>query len=310
MQMLDYQKMVGKRFITTPSLPRTTLAEDAEKLARFGLTTNQSRIYLAVLKIGTTQIEPISKVSAVRREDIYRILPRLYELGIIEKVIGTPTRVRAIPIEMAIRVLARHRQEALSRESSELSYLVEDFLEYFNPGNDAQPAEHEGGQFSVIEGKFAIEGKIAGMIERTRHEILAAVSSPVAFPLLSNLPKLLDTVPDSRMQIRVIAAPSEALTISAILKSLKSRDLDFRLSSMDGAGGNYLVADGKEAILITSEGDAACCSSLWTRNGNLISLLTGNFEHSWSGPERSPGDLPLPARERPGDMATSPPDVA
>jgi sugar-specific transcriptional regulator TrmB len=303
MQMLDYKKMVGKRFITMPSLPQASLEEDAQKITQFGLTHNQAKIYLAVLKLGTTQIEPISRISSVRREDIYRILPRLYELGIIERVVGSPTRVKAIPIGQAIRILARSRQEALSRESSELMYRVEDFLEYFNPAKNAPPEEDDGEQFSIAEGKFAVEGKIAGLLERARKEVLVA-SGTGTFTPLSGLPGILESVPDRGLSIRIITEQSELLTLSAILKGLKSRNLDFRLGGPGRNAGNFLVADGREAVIITSEDPSARCSSLWTNNACLISLLRENFESTWSAARVGSRDL-APAEERPDPRTAS-----
>ena len=305
MQMLDYKKMVGKRFITTPSLPQASLEGDAQKITQFGLTQNQAKIYLAVLKLGTTQIEPIAKISSVRREDIYRILPRLYELGIIERVVGTPTRVKAIPIEKAVRILARSRQEALSRESSELMYQVEDFLEYFNPAKDASPEENDGEQFSIIEGKFAVEGKIAGILERAKKEIVV-LSGTGTFTLLSELPGILESVPDRGLSIRIVTEQSELLTLSVILKGLKSRDLDFRLGGPGGTGSNFLIADRREAMIITSEDGSASCSSLWTSNPSLISLLSGNFESAWAGAAVGSRELGSAGDERPGPGSALP----
>jgi len=240
----------------------------------------------------------------VRREDIYRILPRLYELGILEKVIGSPTRVKALPVERAIRVLVRNRQEALSRESAELAYQVEDFLEYFNPGQAAPAEGGDGEQFSIVEGRPAIEGKISCMLEKTRHEVLAAVTGPHALPLLAELPKILETGPDSGRKIRVITGQSEVLTLSVILKGKKSGDLDFRLTNLDGSSGNYLVSDGREAILLTSDEQATRISSLWTNN-SIISLLLGNFEQRWSRAQKT-REPSQPGKEGPGVRAASP----
>jgi len=307
--MLEYQKMVGKRFITLPPPPKASLEEDARKIAEFGITQNQAKIYLAILSLGTTQIEPISKISSVRREDIYRILPRLYELGIVERVIGTPTRVRALPVEKAIRILARNRQEALSRESSEIMYLAEDFLEYFNPADVAPPEEDGGEQFSLVEGRLAVEGKIAGMLGRAKREVLVSSGSG-PLPLFPEIPGIVGTVPERGLSIRIITDQSEFLTLSAVLKDLKSRNLDFRLAGPRGNGGKFVVCDGKEAIIITSgEGSSSGCSSLWTTNAQMISLVTRNFEHAWSGAGAGDQKAAPVAEERPGARVSDPDPV-
>jgi len=299
MQMLDYQKMIGKRFITTPVPPRATLEEDAGRITQFGLTQNQAKIYLAVLRLGTTQVEPISKISSVRREDIYRILPRLYELGIVERVIGSPTRVRAIPIERAVRILVRNRQEVLNRESAGLEALGEDFLEYFDPAQGAVMDAGEREQFSITEGKHAIQEKIRRMLEGSENEILASVSDTDAFSLLADLPRMLEGLPDRGMRIRIITEASRAPLISALLKGLGPRDLDFRLNGLNG--GNYLVSDAREAIVITSAGRAPGCSSLWTNDASFISLLLHDFDTTWAGAP-GPYQVPMTAEKGAGNQ--------
>ncbi|HVN66195.1 MAG TPA: helix-turn-helix domain-containing protein [Methanomicrobiales archaeon] len=301
MQIVDYQKMVGKRFITAP-LARKSLGDDAEKLTKFGLTQNQARIYLAILSLGTTQIEPISKVSAVRREDIYRILPKLYEMGIVERVIGTPTRVRALPVDRALRVLVKNRQEALSRESAELDYQVDEFLEYFSPVTGATGEDAGREQFVLLDGDPAIGDSVAGLLGRAEDELLVACSGPRASPLMSGFTKVLDSLATKGIRVRVITGESDVLALPLFLKGLRGRELDFRFAGPGGSDGNFLVADGKEAVLITSgeeeEGKEARVSSLWTRNASLVTLLRGNFEKAWSGGrDIREWSEPLPSRE-------------
>jgi sugar-specific transcriptional regulator TrmB len=47
-----------------------------------GLTLNQAKGYLAILKLEKTTAGQIARFSKVRREDVYRILPTLEEMGL------------------------------------------------------------------------------------------------------------------------------------------------------------------------------------------------------------------------------------
>jgi sugar-specific transcriptional regulator TrmB len=53
--------------------------ENTELLLGLGLTLNQAKVYLAVLKLEKTTVGQVAKFSKVRREDVYRILPALPE---------------------------------------------------------------------------------------------------------------------------------------------------------------------------------------------------------------------------------------
>jgi len=64
----------------------STLERNVEMLIDFGLTGNQARVYLAIARLKLATVGQISKVSKVRREDVYRILPKLEKMGLVEKL--------------------------------------------------------------------------------------------------------------------------------------------------------------------------------------------------------------------------------
>lgn len=47
----------------------------------------------------------IAKSSAVRREDVYRILPAFERMGLTEKLLGKPAKIRATPVAGALTSL-------------------------------------------------------------------------------------------------------------------------------------------------------------------------------------------------------------
>jgi len=85
----------------------------------FGLTRNQAKVYVAVARLRLASVGKISKVAKVRREDVYRILPKLQKMGLVEKLLGTPTKIRATPVEEALSLLIKHKEdEAREKVSS------------------------------------------------------------------------------------------------------------------------------------------------------------------------------------------------
>ncbi len=80
---------------------------NAEILSDFGLTLNQAKVYVTIAKLGIASISQVSKASKVRREDVYRMLPRLQELGLIEKILDRPAKIRATPAEDGLSILIR-----------------------------------------------------------------------------------------------------------------------------------------------------------------------------------------------------------
>jgi sugar-specific transcriptional regulator TrmB len=79
--------------------------ENTDLLLGLGLSLNQARVYLAVLKLEKTTVSQLAKFSKVRREDVYKILPSLEKMGLIERLLGKPAEIRATPISDAISLL-------------------------------------------------------------------------------------------------------------------------------------------------------------------------------------------------------------
>ena len=87
--------------------------ENTDLLLGLGLTLNQAKVYLAILKLEKTTATEIAKFSKVRREDVYRILPSLEKMGLIERLLGKPTHIRATPISDALSFLVAEEKKQI-----------------------------------------------------------------------------------------------------------------------------------------------------------------------------------------------------
>ena len=74
-------------------------------LMGLGLTPNQAKVYQTILKIGNAPVIQIAKSSSVRREDVYKVLSALEKMGLVEKLLGKPTLIRATPVAGALASL-------------------------------------------------------------------------------------------------------------------------------------------------------------------------------------------------------------
>lgn len=81
-------------------------------ICAFGLTVNQAKIYLAVAYSKADTVKAISKISNIPSESIYRTMPALELMDLVHRVLSTPVKYQAIPIQEAIELLkARDKKE-------------------------------------------------------------------------------------------------------------------------------------------------------------------------------------------------------
>jgi sugar-specific transcriptional regulator TrmB len=87
-----------------------------KELEIFGFTLNQAKIYLTILKAGSTTVGKIAEISKLHRQDIYKITPILERKGVITKSLGMPIIIQAIPVKNALKnLVAMEKKKALER---------------------------------------------------------------------------------------------------------------------------------------------------------------------------------------------------
>jgi sugar-specific transcriptional regulator TrmB len=87
--------------ITQEGLVNIIQEDLAKDLAIFGFTLNQAKVYLTIVRAGSISVGKIAESSKLYRQDIYKILPKLQEKGLITKTLGAPIIVMAIPVKKA-----------------------------------------------------------------------------------------------------------------------------------------------------------------------------------------------------------------
>lgn len=251
----------------------------AESLARFGITHNQAKVYLATLRLGETPIEPISKLSHVRREDVYRALPRLYQLGIIRHLLGTPLRVSAVPLREATKILLQEKREDMGSELENLAnlseLLVQNYSEEILDHVERTPSSH----FEVIEGKVAMRRRNLEMAHSFRHSMSAVLSDEQLMLLIENGVFRSQRVDDSK-SIRLIVCPTSQSKLSAIGEWQGSINGHVNVRFISGIDTFFSIYDEDLAFLYLPDEDNRKISLLGN-NGQFITFLNQNFNRLW-----------------------------
>ena len=71
-------------------------------LLQYGLTPNQSKVYLHLTKAGEKTASEISKNLKIPRTETYHLLNSLEQKGIIYSIFGKPSRFNSIPITLSL----------------------------------------------------------------------------------------------------------------------------------------------------------------------------------------------------------------
>ena len=135
--------------------------ENTDLLLGLGLSLNQARVYLAILKLEKTTVGQVAKFSKVRREDVYRLLPSLEKMGLVERLLGKPAEVRATPIPDAFSLLVAEEKDKSEKRLTGMRSSVQ----RLSLKDWKQPVLGEESIYILIAEKKAILAKTSELLE-------------------------------------------------------------------------------------------------------------------------------------------------
>lgn len=97
-----------------------------EPLRQLGLTEGEIKVYLALVKLGTTTSGPIVEQSGISVSKVYGILDRLAKKGLASHILENKTKHFKAADPQRLMVYLKEKQEFLSQQEASLQGLVND----------------------------------------------------------------------------------------------------------------------------------------------------------------------------------------
>jgi len=109
-------------------------------LLKIGLTEGEAKVYLALTEIGSSTVGPVVKKARVAYSNVYDILQRLIEKGIVSYIVKEKTKYfqAASPINLVDYL--EKKEEELSEQKKALEYAMPELekLQHLQPQQDAE----------------------------------------------------------------------------------------------------------------------------------------------------------------------------
>lgn len=125
---------------------------DYQILKNIGLSDGESRVYLALVKIGSTTAGPLTDASGVSRSKIYHVLDRLVKKGLVGIVIRSKTKYYISESPNRLLIFMDKKEEELKKNRKEISTLIGELnLMYDKPKHHNEVRIYKGFQgLSII----------------------------------------------------------------------------------------------------------------------------------------------------------------
>jgi len=253
-------------------------------LLDFGLTPLQERIFITLTGSNGLSTSQVSKITAVHRSDVYRALRKLVETGLVEVIVGNPSRYFAIEPVKAVRLLLDEKRGELVSLESKTDALTEWLENQRNKQQQQQvssgAAEDETATFRLVKGN-AVTPKVIASIQSAEREIIKVVSAPALRRHFIEFSEYESEASARGVTVRML---SEITPQNYRVAKNYSECVHLKHVANLGRSLRYLVIDGSELVLAGTVEfkDELDRSVLSTRNEVLVRGCVSYFEEMWA----------------------------
>ncbi|MGB9915618.1 MAG: TrmB family transcriptional regulator [Candidatus Bathyarchaeales archaeon] len=258
--------------------------EYVQMLLQLGLTSLQAKTYLALARLGKANVKTISRVSKIARQDIYRIMPALQNMGLVEKIVASPTLYKVTPIKESLCVLLENK----TRECMELQIKMKYMLNNFKEKADEVSSQEEE-QFSIISSRRLLQKKLSEKDRTAQKSIVAIANWKTIRATFFN--RALDVVNALKrgVKLRIITEMHEKdKHVEKIIQSfMKYPSFEIKYSSAP-IPVNAVIHDGKEINMCIATLPDNEVPSLCSTNPRFIKVIAAYFEELWNNAPNTP----------------------
>ncbi len=272
MNTTNKETKLGYRYLAAMMHGEKTLRE-------LGLTLSQARVYLALLKLGThSNVKALSVHSKVARQDVYRTINELRELGLVEMVIANPALYWAIPLQETVAILMERKNQRTQILVGEATELFEHYAK-----NTSMGVYQDNHQFVLVPKKDVLVRRLKKVVESAQESILIMTPWRESTQWLFNLHDSWEMALNDGVKIRWLTEKQEnAYSFNEATRSL-IRHNNFTLrTSPASLNARFGIYDDKEVfITILNTTNATESPALWTNNAAITFILKDYFETKW-----------------------------
>ncbi len=243
-----------------------------QRLEKFGLTKNQSKVYLYLSKNGPHSANELTKLLKLPRTETYHLLTGLQNKGIVIGKFGKPNKFDTLPLEKTISILVNNekiRITELAKQGDELTNLWEKI-----PSTHVNQEELFDNRFQVLKGMNPILGKIKQITQTAQKEILILGSE-------NDFLKFYHTdffeITKSKANLKMLISCSDKTKfVFDDLPQEKIKKFNDKLANELF----FIVKDSKETIFLMNTPHEEI-SAIWTESKSVLKSLNLLFNLIW-----------------------------
>ncbi len=254
---------------------KITLEHIKNELINFGLTSNQSKVFIYLGKYGSKTASEISKALQLPRTETYHLVNSLQNLGLVTAELAHPTKYSVLEMKQAIETLVkqeRQRINSLAIKEESLSKLWKE-VPFFVVDTDESKSE----KMQLLHGLGPIINKIKEMIDNSTESVKIYGSIPDILRFYHS--DVFDWLDQSSNDFQMIISPF--VKAPEFISELDKKKIRVVASDIDSKC--FLVNDKNEVLIFMRNATHPTRETFawWSDSETLVDMMTSLFELSW-----------------------------
>jgi HTH-type transcriptional regulator, sugar sensing transcriptional regulator len=247
-----------------------------DELAKFGLTTNQSKVYIFLGKYGSKTAPEVCKALRLPRTETYHLLTTLQSRGLVSATFQHPTRFSAEPLDKAIWVLVNAEKERVNSLESEEKGIIKlwESIPMFTTAKDAKEDK-----FQMLQGANQINSKIKEMVTDTKKEFQILGSERDFLKFYHS--DFFEPLDKAEIDLKLITSASErSMYIFDDIDRSKVR----KMTSSIKESLCFIVKDNEEVMFFIKNASSAAqeMTAIWTDSETMTYSMNMLFSSIWA----------------------------
>ena len=248
-----------------------------DQLAKFGLTGNQSKVYIYLGKYGSKSAPEVCKALKLPRTETYHLLTALQNKGIVSATFQHPIKFKAVPLDKAVWILVnaeKERIKGLEKQEKDIHELWEQIPEFHN-----QKTEDKEDKFQVLQGINQVQSKIIEMVDNAKKEFLVFGSEKDYLRFYHA--DFLEPLQKSKLDYKLLSSCSDKTNyvfddIDRNKVKKLGKDVEDKLC--------FMVRDNEEVIIFMKNATFPTQQSvaMWTDSSAIVYSMKLLFGNTWS----------------------------
>ena len=259
---------------------KLTLERIKNELINFGLTSNQSKVFIYLGKYGSKTASEISKALQLPRTETYHLVNSLQNLGLVTAELAHPTKYSAMEMKQAIETLVKQEQQRINNLAGKEASLSELWkqIPFFVVETDESKSE----KMQLLHGMGPITNKIKEMTDSSieSFKIYGSITDVLRFYHSDVFDWIEESSSDLQMVITPIGKTPE------FISELDQKKIRTITSNSDNKC--FVINDAKEVLIFMRNATHPTRQTFawWSDSETLVDMMTSLFDLSWEKGEK------------------------